>query len=101
MVIPLRVIEDCEQALDENKHVAANLMGLSKAFDCLPHDLLPLKLKTYALLFVHSSFAIILKRQKSGFFAIIVLQMYCYYKCSVTLPHGAVGWSAVCDCGIS
>ena len=20
-----------------------------------------------------------------------------YYKCSVALPHGAVGWSAVCD----
>ena len=27
--------------------------------------------------------------------------MYCYYKCSVALPHGAVGWSAVCDWGIS
>ena len=27
--------------------------------------------------------------------------MYCYYKCSVALLHGAVGWSAVCDCGIS
>ena len=26
--------------------------------------------------------------------------MYCYYKCSVALPHGAVGWSAVCDCVI-
>ena len=24
-----------------------------------------------------------------------------YCKCSVTLPYGAVGWSAVCDCGIS
>ena len=24
-------------------------------------------------------------------FAIIVLQMYCYYKCFVALPHGAVG----------
>ena len=21
--------------------------------------------------------------------------------CSLSLPHGAVGWSAVCDCGIS
>ena len=27
--------------------------------------------------------------------------MYCYYECSVALPHGDVGWSAVCDCGIS
>ena len=35
--------------------------------------------------------------EKVGCFAIIVLQMY--YKCSVALPHGAMGWSAVCDCG--
>ena len=54
----------------------------------------------YALLCVYSSFAIILKRKKAGCFAIIVLQMYCYFKCSVTLPHGAVGWPAVCDYGI-
>ena len=27
--------------------------------------------------------------------------MYCYYKCSVALPHRVVCWSAVCDCGIS
>ena len=61
-----------------------------------------LSLFCYALLCVHSSFAIILKGEvKAGCFAIIVLQMYCYYKCSVALPHGAVGWSAVCDCGIS
>ena len=50
-----------------------------------------------------SSFAIILKRkrEKAGFFACIALWMSCYCKCSVTLPHSAVGWSAVCDCGIS
>ena len=38
--------------------------------------------------------------EKAGCFAIIVLQMYCYDNCSVALPHGAVGRSAVCDCGI-
>ena len=32
------------QALDENKYVAAILMGLSKAFDCLPYDLHLLKI---------------------------------------------------------
>ena len=32
-----------------------------------------------------------------GCFTIIVLQLYCYYKFFVALPHGAVGWSAVCD----
>ena len=30
----------------------------------------------------------------------IAFQMYCYCKCYVDLPQGAVGWSAVCDCGI-
>ena len=29
-------MEDWKQALDENKHVAAILMDLSKAFDSLP-----------------------------------------------------------------
>ena len=39
--------------------------------------------------------------EKAGCFAIIVLQMHCCCKYSVVLPHSAVGWSAVCDCGIS
>ena len=41
------------------------------------------------------------REKKARWFEIIVLQMYCYYKCSVALPRGAVGWSAVCNCGIS
>ena len=41
------------------------------------------------------------EEEKAGCFAIIVLQMYCYYRCSVALSHGAVGWSAVCDCASS
>ena len=39
--------------------------------------------------------------EKSGCFAFIVLQTSCYCKCSMALPHGALGWSAVCDFGIS
>ena len=39
--------------------------------------------------------------RETGCFAFIVLQMYCYYNCSVSLTHGAVGWSAVGDYGIS
>ena len=31
------------------------------------------------------------EEENAGCFAIIVLQMYCYYKCSVALPRGAVG----------
>ena len=41
------------------------------------------------------------EEEKAGCFAIIVLQIYCFYECSVALPHSTVGWSAVCDCGIS
>ena len=57
---------------------------------------LGLSLFCYALFCVHSSFAIILKR-KSKLVALVLLS----YRCIVTLPHGAVGWSAVCDCGSS
>ena len=45
----LKVIEDWKKSLDENKYIAAILMDLSKAFDCLPHDLLLLKMKTYGM----------------------------------------------------
>ena len=56
-----------------------------------------------ALLNVLSSFAIILtrKRELVAFNYFIVFRMSCYCKCSVALPRGAVGWSVVCDCGIS
>ena len=54
----------------------------------------------YALLNVLSNFAIILTRKREpGCFAFIVFLMFCYCKCPVALPRGAVGWSAVCDCG--
>ena len=61
------------------------------------------------LLCVLSSFAMILKRERererererAGCFAFIVLRMSCCCKCSVAISQGAVGLSAVCDCGIS
>jgi hypothetical protein len=43
----LKIIEDWKNALDQHKFAAAILMDLSKAFDCLPHDLLLQKLKYY------------------------------------------------------
>jgi hypothetical protein len=43
----LKIIEDWKKALDENKFVAAILMDLSKAFDCLLHKLLINKLDAY------------------------------------------------------
>ena len=41
------------------------------------------------------------KRERAGFFALIVFLVSCDSQCSVALPRGAVGSSAVCDCGIS
>ena len=57
----------------------------------------------YVYFCVLSSFEIMLmrKRERAGCLAFIVFKMSCYCKCPVALPHGAVGWSAVCDCGIS
>ena len=37
---------------------------------------------------------------RAGFFALTVIVIF-DSQCSVALPHGAVGWSVVCDCGIS
>lgn len=45
----LRLIEDWKSAFDRHEYIAAVLMDLSKAFDCLPHDLIILKLKAYGL----------------------------------------------------
>ena len=43
----LRLVEDWKRALENRKHVGAVLMDLSKAFDCLPHQLLVAKLRAY------------------------------------------------------
>jgi hypothetical protein len=44
-----KIVEDWKRALDDNKYIAAISMDLSKAFDCIPHNLLLLKLEAYGL----------------------------------------------------
>ena len=41
------------------------------------------------------------EEERAGCFAFVVIRMSCYCICSVVLPYGALGWSAVCDCGIN
>ena len=52
----------------------------------------------YALLYVLSSFAISLARNREP---VALLLLSCCCKCHVAFPHNAVGWFAVCECGIS
>ena len=67
-----------------SKAVALLLLIYCFMFFTLFAVVLCLSLFCYVLLCVHSSFAIILKRKRK-----LVLQIYCYYKCSVALPYGA------------
>ena len=62
----IRLVEEWKEHLDNNEVVGAVLMDLSKAFDCIPHNLLIAKLSAYgfdrtALKYIHSYF---LKRQQ-------------------------------------
>ena len=41
------------------------------------------------------------EEEKAGCFALIVFQVSCDCQCALPLPNGIVGWSAVCECGIS
>ena len=45
----IRRLEECRQHLDNNKVVGSVFMDLSKAFHCVPHDLLIAKLAAYSV----------------------------------------------------
>ena len=44
-----RLLQSCQKALDNSEYVGTVLMDLSKAYDCIPHDLLIAKLEAYVL----------------------------------------------------
>ena len=63
----IRLIENWKKALDEKLFVGAVLMDLSKAFGCIPHDLLIARLHAYGfsdktVTFIYSN----LKRRKEN-----------------------------------
>ena len=63
----IRLLEKWKESLDNKKFVGAVLMDLSKAFDCVPHDLLIAKLHAYG--FDHNSLVFLysyLKRRKQS-----------------------------------
>ena len=47
----LRLLEEWKKYLDDKNFVGAILMDLSKAFDCIPHDLLIAKMEAYGFSF--------------------------------------------------
>ena len=48
-IVLLRLIESWRQCLDQSQLVGVIFMDLSKAFDCIPHDLLIAQLEAYGL----------------------------------------------------
>ena len=39
--------------------------------------------------------------ERASCFAFIYFPMSCFCQCFAALPCGTIGWSAMCDCGVS
>ena len=85
----LRLVGDWRGALDRNEYVAAVLMYLSKAFDCLPHDLLLMKLQAYGL---SVNACALISSYLSGRRQQVRLGAHCSDWCDITkgVPQGSI-----------
>ena len=90
----IRLTENWKKALDEKFFAKAVLMDLSKAFDCIPHDLLIAKLHVYvfsekSVTFIYSY----LKRRKQN------VKIENFYKDFLTLlsgvPQGSISFQFI------
>ena len=85
----LRLIEEWKENLDNDLFVGAILMDLSKAFDCIPHDLLIAKLAAYG--FEKHSLELIYSYLTNHKQAVKINNTYSSFKCLLTgVPQGSI-----------
>ena len=85
----LRLIEKWKYQLDNSRIIGAVLMDISKAFDCIPHDLLIAKLNTNAfdgIARVYSVYSLILSvishssSLRPVFLTFLLMTWFCFKK---------------------
>ena len=85
----LRLIETWKNQLDNSCIVGAVLMDLSKAFDCIPHDLLIAKLNAYG--FDESALCLIYSYLKNRFQSVRINSVYSVYLLILSgVPQGSI-----------
>ena len=85
----LLMIDKWKKAVDNNKVLGALLTDLSKAFDCICHDLLAAKLNAYGL-----SFSALVKRNSSAYKKYKYRNLGCWYNKS-TLYKRLLNWNKI------
>ena len=85
----LRLIESWKKQLDSSMVVGAVLMDISKAFDCIPHDLLVAKF--YAYDFDISALGLIHSYLKNRFQSVRINSVYSVYLLILSgVPQGSI-----------
>ena len=85
----IAMIEKWKKALDKNHNAAAVLTDLSKAFDCMNHDLLIAKLEAYR--FSHSALTFVYSYLKDRFHRTKVNNAFSSWSCvNSGVPQGSI-----------